>query len=771
MRSDAYQVLLTEMRRYVREEVAGRAFLISGHRGAGKTTLVQRVVDDLGDELFRDLTKISVPAAGATQPSLAHRPQRPLLVKLHGPSLLADELPRPGGGEKSAQELPQTKANGATTTSDAKSETGKSDSQASRTTNTGTAHGALVQITIALYRALAREFADAYAVHSRAAYRVDADDQLDIAAQFRLDLDRWPETALLRGYWERLADEADALGSNAMSTGIVWPREIGTSLVAAGLPDQGVREIVALATAAQVFQVCSGAVKYEQSRKDSASYERATESKAGIDSKDIVNRVIGLTVGGLLGLGAAGAVGIEPAAGVGVGLLGSLAVTASVKRSARQERNEDYTFIVDRSIETLERDLPLVIERVREAGLAPVFLIDELDKLEPDKPEEAVTGVRSDIQGPADPQTLNNSRGTRKTVTELIRRLKHLTTDFGFFCFLTGPEYFEDVQHKIETMAFPEEHTYFSDRLFVLYTPDQLDNFLRSVITSNEQAASPDFITDETARGVLARVIVHNSRLNTIDVVRALAHGWTEAGIYNIRSGTLTLQPRYRLAVGVQLAIELILRGTKLEARTARDPRLRQMAVDSLYMISRAWERGETQIVISKGALAKHLLERRGNDRDGLNDEEAINELQQTVVAANLTELADALSRLASFLYDFQALHDAMVREGRGSDELSLAALARGITPIALLHPPPAGSQTYHFRYDYDGNELPPPTVEAVATVPDVPSLIAFAREVVEVMNQLGLTFSDLSGVGLLPPGISQGEVTRIIARLDTPGH
>jgi hypothetical protein len=257
------------------------------------------------------------------------------------------------------------------------------------TTNTGTAHGALVQITIALYRALAREFAEAYAVHARAAYRVETDDHLDVSAQFRLDLDRAPETALLRGYWERLADDAGALGANAMSAGIVWPQQIGSSFAAAGLPDQGAREIVALATAAQAFQVCSGAVKYEQSRKDSASYERATESKAGIDPKDAVNRIVSLAIGGILGFGAASTVGISPAAGAGMGFLGSLAATASVKRSARQERNEDYTFIVDRSIQTLERDLPLVIERVREAGLAPVFLIDELDKLETyDQPEK-----------------------------------------------------------------------------------------------------------------------------------------------------------------------------------------------------------------------------------------------------------------------------------------------------------------------------------------------------------------------------------------------
>jgi len=781
MASDAYRVLLTEMRRYVREEVAGRAFLISGHRGAGKTTLVQRVVDDLGDELFRDLTKTSVPPAGPTQPSLARRPQRPLLVKLHGPSLLADELPRPGGGEMPKQPPPPATPGTGTNSDNAKAGTAKSDLQPVPTTNTGTAHGALVQITIALYRALAREFAEAYAVHARAAYRVEADDQLDISAQFRLDLDRAPETALLRGYWERLADDAGALGTNAMSAGIVWPQQIGSSFAAAGLPDQGAREIVALATAAQAFQVCSGAVKYEQSRKDSASYERTTESKAGIDPKDAVNRIVSLAIGGLLGLGAASTVGISPAAGVGMGLLGSLAVTASVKRSARQERNEDYTFIVDRSIQTLERDLPLVIERVREAGLAPVFLIDELDKLETyDQPEEPVAAPRPDAQASADPHLTDKPNGTRRTVTELIRRLKHLTTDFGFFCFLTGPDYFEEVQRKIETLAFPEEHTYFSDRLFVLYTPDELDAFLRSVMMSNALPNTPNFITDETARGVLARVIVHSSRLNTIDVVRALAHGWTEDGFYKIPSGTLTSQPRYRLAVGVQLAIEVVLRGTKLAARTARDPRLRQMAVDALYMISREWERGETEIDLSHGALAKHLLKRRGKNMNDLDDEEAIVELQKMVTEANAAELTDALARLSDLLCDFQALQDAMAKEGRGSDELALAKLASGTTPIALLRKPSTGSQTYFFCYDYDGNELPPPPLAAktaagtlpeiteAVSVAEIAALVAFGREVISTMNQLGLTFSDLSGIGLLPPGLSQGEVTRVIARLDT---
>ena len=775
MASEAYRVLLTEMRRYVREEVAGRAFLISGHRGAGKTTLVQRVVDDLGDELFRDLTKTSFPSP--TPQALARRPQRPLLVKLHGPSLLADELPRPGGGEKPKEAPPSATSGAEAKSDDAKSGNAPADSQAAPTTNTGTAHGALVQITIALYRALAREFAEAYAVHARAAYRAEADDQLDIAAQFQLDLDRAPEAGLLRAYWERLADDTGATGTNAISAGIVWPKDIGASVAAAGLPDQGAREIVALATAAQAFQVCSGAVTYEQRRKDRASYERTTETQAGIDAKDAVNRIVGLAIGGLLGFGAASAAGVSTAAGAGIGLLGSLAVTASVKRSARQERNEDYTFIVDRSIQTLERDLPLVIERVREAGLAPVFLIDELDKLEiSDGPAESASDP-SGVEGPADAQQADRSSRTRKTVTELIRRLKHLTTDFGFFCFLTGPDYFEEVQHKIETTAFPEEHTYFSDRLFVLYTADELDAFLRSVMSSNATSTA-DIATDETARRVLARDIIHSSRLNTIDAVRALAHGWAADGLYKIPSGTLTSQPRYRLVVGVQLAIEVVLRSTKLAARMARDPRLRQAAVDTLYMISREWERGETEIDLSTVALARHLLKRRGKDISDLADYETIVELEKTVTEANAAALTGALAHLSELLCDFQALHDAMAKEGRGADELALAQLAAGTTPIALLRKPSDGSQIHAFRYDYDGNELslPPVAAEiAPGAVPeivevlisDTRELVIFGREVLVAMHQLGLTFGDLAGVGLLPPGLSQDEIRRVIARLD----
>src|SRR4051812_5715358 len=56
---------------YVSEEVSGRSYPISGHRGSGKTTLIKKIVHDV-DRFFAE----------------QRIPLRPLLVTLQGPMLL-----------------------------------------------------------------------------------------------------------------------------------------------------------------------------------------------------------------------------------------------------------------------------------------------------------------------------------------------------------------------------------------------------------------------------------------------------------------------------------------------------------------------------------------------------------------------------------------------------------------------------------------------------------------------------------------------------------
>ena len=140
----------------------------------------------------------------------------------------------------------------------------------------------------------------------------------------------------------------------------MWPSKFA---VAQGPNGQGIREIVALATAAQAFQVCSGAVTYKKTERDSGTREQMFEAKVDASLKDVANRIFGLAAGTLVGVGVGASA--SPLAGVlsglGAGLLSTLALTWSSKGSVRNERALDYSFIVDRSIQTLDRDLPLVI--------------------------------------------------------------------------------------------------------------------------------------------------------------------------------------------------------------------------------------------------------------------------------------------------------------------------------------------------------------------------------------------------------------------------
>jgi hypothetical protein len=350
MYSEAFRIFSKALAEYVDGHVLGRSFLIAGNRGAGKTTLVLRTVAEhyeatlkrladaapnklttnrraaaITESLIAERLAAEKLAAGSPERRVAElrvrdlenelteqqragsvalealqRRRRPLLVKLHGPSLLADHLPGPGSGEVPKATTPST--NGPPPgKGEEKSQSGGSSSAAAKvdgaaTTNAQTAkpselaHAALVQITIGLYRALSDEFAECFARQVRGSPDLE---RLELAAQLRLDLDQGADPAVLRSYWARIG---------SLRHGVSWSREITE---AAGLTDQGLREILALVTAGQAFQVCSGAVSYTESRKNLRSAEAIREGKTGVDFRDLANRVAGLTLGGLVGWGIA----------------------------------------------------------------------------------------------------------------------------------------------------------------------------------------------------------------------------------------------------------------------------------------------------------------------------------------------------------------------------------------------------------------------------------------------------------------------------------
>lgn len=574
-------VLKRELWRYLREEVEGRSFLLAGHRGAGKTTLTLRAVADISDEI------LAAAVAGSPPPVR----QRPLLVKLHGPALFSGRLPptqkpKEGGsdgraGKSVGKDVPaegQGAAavpveNGKVATSPEASGTAKEELRHERT------RAALAQVMASLYRALSAEAAKRFHTHAAASSgsgaRADvqrAAERLELAARFRLELDTAPDPEALRGYYVR---------SGRLRSGVLWPDGAGAAL------DQGAREIVAIATAAQAFQVCTGAISYEHVSKDTGERSQKIEGKGEANLKNAIDKMSGLVAGATVGAGVAiggGSAGTAAFAGVLGGVVTAMTFSWSSARSARRDETVEYRFIRDFSLATLDRELPEVIRRLRDAGIAPIFVIDELDKLD----------------------------DMRASVEELVGRLKNLTTDYGFFCFLTNRAYYEDIWSRMRQSAYPREYTYFSNLLFVRYGALAILRYLLHVVRSTETsfAVGSSARQDAVAWITFAFSARHRSRLNTIALMRELSLAFDENGAMRSSSDRVASSLQGRLQATVQIAVDMVLEGDELSERVATDPLFAQLAVDALYRLSSAWENGEPDVALGPNDLAAYLRSR-----------------------------------------------------------------------------------------------------------------------------------------------------------------
>jgi len=72
---------------------------------------------------------------------------------------------------------------------------------------------------------------------------------------------------------------------------VLWPQQITNELFSPGKSDQGIREMIALATAAQAFEVCSGEITDKQTRKDTQSRDETVEAKVEAGLKDVANKL------------------------------------------------------------------------------------------------------------------------------------------------------------------------------------------------------------------------------------------------------------------------------------------------------------------------------------------------------------------------------------------------------------------------------------------------------------------------------------------------
>lgn len=716
--SQAYDILSRDLLRYAREEISGRSFLLSGHRGSGKTALVTQAVHDLSHAIIRDSLRID----GSSKPGGALGLQRPLFVKLHGPSLLASTLPGPGPRSSDA-------GGGTAAAAEAVDKTPPGERPSSRS------HLALVQLTIALYRALASEVAMGFAAHAREIYVRSSGvaDYRELAAQLALELDSGAEPAVLRGYWDALS----RLPGRRGGSGILWPRHADETLSQLGILDQGFREIIAVATAAQAYRKCVG--REAETLSSSEDFKRESASSAGANLGEILNRIGALLAGSVAG-GLTASQGAAPALGAGVlvWLLGGVALNWTSTRSRKRVRSSSYTYIPDRSEATLERDLPGVIRRIQDAGLAPVFVLDELDKL-------------------PDP---------RSTIKEIINGLKHLVTDHGFFCFLTDRDYFDLIQRTSEIEVYPTEHTYYSERLLMLYGAEDLLAYLMDAI-KGDQAGDRQ---EDLARVILSLKIIQRAKLNFADLVRDLSSYVGPRGKLRVTAADILMDVRiyYRLAASMQLAIDAVMRAPPLANRLDSEPAFTQLAVDALYMISRCWEEERPTVDLGRQAIRDYLERRMRLDPTSIKSPAG----QPALAEADLDFLKEQIEALARYLEDWTELRQAvaqrqdMERFGIRPDAILPTSYTRGLIEKA-------DADHWAFLCDVTGRILQPPSGAGGQAAPrgeadaDLLKLTDALRSVIEAC---GVGVDALVQVGLLPPTISDSILDAAQSVLSDPG-
>jgi hypothetical protein len=374
--------------RYCRGEINGLSVLISGQRGAGKTTLTKLVIQKVMQE-----SKALIPL--------------PLL--LHGPTVIDPEaVTSPGAAN------------------------GHNDGQASAPKDK---ERALRHIITALYRSLSTAIYDAWliAAEESPVQRRAQRELLGLRAHLDLRLERAPDADVLRKIWSRAGflDCGVAFYLRPYEPGPDRRRNTTIPPIAGDQDDQGLREIVALSACADAYRVILGDTKEKISTAERAEHVRdlkmlvpvlsegrkgEDESKGKSSAEKLAPAVLGTATGGLAAMtgGHVEHLMLGIVAGALVWLATWGATELGVRRSKRQMSRE-LTTDVKWDVDRLERDLPVLLKRVKDAGFAPIFVLDELDK----------------------------TKDANAALEKFLKLTKHIVTDHAAFLFLTDRDYYE----------------------------------------------------------------------------------------------------------------------------------------------------------------------------------------------------------------------------------------------------------------------------------------------------------------------------------------
>jgi hypothetical protein len=665
--SVAYHRLSREIERYVRGDVQGRSFLISGHRGSGKTTLVLSVIQDM-QARFRD-----------SDPYVRLVP-----ITLYGPDLLPpqpDKAPTPPAGNQPAAPVSADPA-----------DAGREDTLR-----------VLRHVTIAIYRTIARECVQAYRTRVEDIVRegIPPQDLHELAAQLSVELESEnpPGLARLRQFWDRV---------DGLDHGVLFPR--------GDQPGHGLVELTAIARAVQAYRVVSGKFESKVTEKLNEGSKLSVALETVSEIKNAVTPLLALLTGGAVGVGVGAKT--DPTLGAIAGIAAAVTVGVTLKYSASRSRDvslsQETSYLPDYSIASLGRLLPPLIRQLRDAGVTPIFVVDELDKV----------------------------GRFEERMPDLVKNLKYFVTERSFFCFLTDRSYFERVGQLLLTSPYPEVQTYFTDRLLVVYGPGELHEYLkRHVLSVEDQTGS-----DRDALDVLRYVLLQRARLHPFDLRRELTRLRRADGRVSLDSAELVTHLSYRYGLLIQVAIEWLLRRPELRQRLVQDPDFAQRTYDSLYYPLRMWERKERELDASRATFFAYLRDRGAPLGGGVQDgsEGAGDEGQHS---RDEEFLYNQMRGLLFYLREPGFLRDELLALSPPPFELAVIS-ALPIDGESRLLAADANADHYVWQYDIYGHPIVEPTIEQVLSY-DLEAAEALIDRVVDTVQAITEQRTDLGSLAV----------------------
>ncbi|KAA6456021.1 ATP-binding protein [Acidobacteria bacterium AB60] len=670
--------LLDIIERYCRRQIAGRSVLIAGHRGAGKTTLVKSAIEELRGRQHLGQAAI------------------PLYVQIHGPDLLGGETVLGPQGDsaqsaaKPADGSPGT-ASGPNPTPAAGPAPADGTTKQKDRDEIDQALTSLRVLTIALHRAFVTDLGWSFErgvspqqlEEARRPHKRRSDDLQELAAQLRLDFDDLVETDGLRWMWDR----AGFLDQGVLRRD-VSAEETGTRYFS----KQGLLEIVAASCVSDSYARSVAKIDDADKFKAEAEVRQTHEIEKLAEKKELMNAVAGILAGGVAGGGAALAKN-GPLAGllfVVSAVVTTLLLNYTSVRSRSRTRSREKNIQWDRSVASLDLMLPLSIARVLDAGRAPVFVIDELDKV-------------NEIE---------------EKLERLINRLKHIVADRALFCFLVDRTYFERIQTISRVEPQRKEHTFFSERLYVIATPGQWRAYLQTILKAG---TTPEDRLDLLA---LTYVLLARSKMHAIDLrreIEALPRNETSPSLLDLPD--LRGPDLYRNLIYMQAVVEFVLEEDAVKRRLQRDPNFAQSMHDALYYLLRQWEQDKPPEVRPEKVEA-YLQARMGTNesrrrvaQEGDGKGEAAGEEDDADRASLLSEvdfsgLFNSVLQAANLLSDHESfktsIQDKVAKKTFGSEWTAVVDM---IPAHPLLQ---KVGEEWHWKYDINANAVEVPEPEAV---------------------------------------------------------